>query len=108
MNKSGSGMQVIGDRILLDVTLEKKTSGGLIIPEIAKNDAESGIIMDVGPQVESPLLRYGVKVIFGRYAGTMFKFDYREYKVVREEDIMLILPPPIEHEEICNVKLLNA
>lgn len=93
---------VIGDRVAVDVTPPKTTVGGLIIPEGAKNEAQEGTIVAVGPDVKSPLITPGQRVIFGRFAGTVFVRHGEQIKVVREEDIMLIYPSHLEatdHEQ---------
>lgn len=84
-------MTVIGDRIAVDVTPPTHSQGGLILPEFAKNEAENGVILNCGPDVHSSALVPGAHVVFGRFAGTVFKLDAKHLKIVREEDIMLVL-----------------
>ncbi|MDE2101977.1 MAG: co-chaperone GroES [Patescibacteria group bacterium] len=84
-------IEVIGDRVAVDVSPKTRSDGGLIIPINAKNEAEQGIVISCGPEVKSSSLKAGAHVVFGRFAGTIFKANNRELKIVREEDVMLIL-----------------
>jgi chaperonin GroES len=84
------------DRILVSKTKpEQMSAGGIIIPSIAINDAKTGVVIAVGPKIsdnDSSLLRPGQLVEFGEYAGTVIKYDGKEYLIMREADILCILP----------------
>ena len=105
MNDIKKEIQVIGDRIALDVTPPNRSRGGLLIPSFALHETEHGVILCCGPEVHSSALAPGVHVVFGRFAGSPFEVDGRNIKVVREEDIMLIIP---EDEEESSAKLHTA
>lgn len=93
------------DRVLITrVKPETVSSGGIIIPESAVEDETKGYIVATGPLVgrtERVALavgepnRYpvpGDTVFFGQYAGTTLKHNGVEYLMMRESDIMAILP----------------
>lgn len=93
------------DRILVTrVKPEMISAGGIIIPEIAVDEETKGYVIAVGPTVgktERTTVpagepnRYpqpGDLVYFGQYAGTVMKHDGKEYLMMREADIMAILP----------------
>ena len=83
----------LGDRILIKrVEQEEKTASGLIIPDAAKEKAQTGAVIAVGPGRKNndghltPLdVKIGDVVYFGKYAGT--EAD-EEYLIVREDDIL--------------------
>ena len=87
------------DRILVRrVEEEKKTAGGIIIPETAKEKPIQGEIVAAGPGARDaagklvPLdVKVGDRVLFGKYAGQTVKVDGEELLVMREEDVMGVL-----------------
>ena len=88
------------DRVLLErfESSEQKSTGGIIIPDTAKEKPIEGKVVAVGDGTHSedgkitPLVvKAGDKVLFGKYAGTDIKVDGREYLIVRESEILAIL-----------------
>ncbi|NPA16073.1 MAG: co-chaperone GroES [Deferribacteres bacterium] len=77
---------------------ERKTKGGIIIPDTAKEKPQKGEVVAVGEGrilengQKLPLcVKVGDKVIFGKYAGTEVEIDDEKYLVMREEDIYAII-----------------
>ncbi len=77
---------------------EEKTSGGIIIPDTAKEKPQRGKVEAVGEGriLESgekvPMcVKVGDEVIYGKYAGTEIKIDGEKYLVMREDDIYAIV-----------------
>ena len=73
----------------------KKTKGGIIIPDTAKEKPEQGKIIAVGKgkvNDDGKLMAVGVKVgetiLFGKYSGSEIKVDGEEHLIMREEDIL--------------------
>ena len=87
------------DRIIVKrLEQETKTTGGIIIPDTAKEKPLKGEVIAIGKgrvNDQGKLLpldvKTGDKVLFGKYAGTEFQFDGDEYLMMREEDIYGIL-----------------
>jgi chaperonin GroES len=87
------------DRVLVRrIEQEEKTSGGIIIPETAKEKPMEGEIMAVGPGTRGddgklhPLdVKTGDRVLFGKWSGTEIKIDNEELVVMKESDIMGIV-----------------
>jgi chaperonin GroES len=87
------------DRVLLRrVDPEAKTSGGIIIPDTAKEKPMEGEVVAVGPGVRSesgalqPLdVKVGDRVLFGKWSGTEIKLDAEELLIVQEADLMGIV-----------------
>ncbi len=84
------------DRVLIKVLdSEEKTSGGIIIPDTAKEKPQEGEVIAVGPGArneDSKLTPMDVKVgdivLFGKWSGTEVKIDGKEYSIMKESDIM--------------------
>ena len=89
----------LNDRIVLKrVAEESKTSGGLFIPDTAKEKPARGKVVAVGQGKRDdagkriPLdVKEGDEVLFGKYAGTELKLDGEEHIVVTEGDILGIV-----------------
>ena len=87
------------DRVIVKrVEEERKTAGGIVIPDSATEKPIRGKVLAVekGKILESGEIRpLDVKVddtvLFGKYAGTDVKVDGEELVVMREEDIMAII-----------------
>lgn len=88
------------DRVVLRrLDEEQRTSGGLYIPDTAKEKAQEGEIVAVGSgrvlddgRVLALELKVGDKVLFSKYSGAEIKLDGQDYLVLREDDISCILP----------------
>jgi chaperonin GroES len=89
----------LSDRILvLRIEEEGKTSGGIIIPDTAKEKPQEGKVVAVGPGKldddgkKIPLeVKKEDRVLFGKYAGTEIKIDGVEHLIMREDDILGII-----------------
>jgi len=89
----------LGDRILIKrVSEEKKTSGGIIIPDTAKEKPMQGKVIAVGAGKMDedgkriPLdVKKGDNVLFSKYAGTEIKIEGEDHLIVREDDILGIV-----------------
>lgn len=87
------------DRVLvLRIQEEEKTSGGIIIPDTAKEKPQEGKVVAVGPgkpgdEGERIALevKAGDRVLFGKYAGTEIKINGVEHIIMREDDILGII-----------------
>jgi len=89
----------LNDRVIVKrVEKEQKTSGGIIIPDTAKEKPQEGEVVAVGPgkrDDDGKRIALGVKegdrILFGKYAGTEIKIDGEEHIFMREDDILGIL-----------------
>ena len=87
------------DRLLVErLEAEEKTSGGIIIPDNAKEKPQQGEIIAVGAgkaledgRKVAPEVKKGDRVLFGKYSGTEIKVEGVEYLMMREEDILGIV-----------------
>jgi len=77
---------------------ERKSPGGIVIPDTATEKPIRGKVLAVGKgkilengEVRPLDVKVGDKVLFGKYSGTEVKMDGDELLVMREEDIMAII-----------------
>lgn len=89
----------LSDRVLVKpLEAEEKTSGGIIIPDNAKEKPQKGEIVavgggkvaDNGQKVEMSLKK-GDKVLYGKYAGTELSIEGQDYLIMRESDVLATL-----------------
>ncbi|MBS1270846.1 MAG: 10 kDa chaperonin [Gammaproteobacteria bacterium] len=87
------------DRVLVRrVEEDKKTPGGIVIPDTAAEKPMQGEVVAVGNgklqdngEVRSLEVKPGDKVLFGKYSGTEVKVDNEDLLVMREDDIMGVI-----------------
>jgi chaperonin GroES len=87
------------DRILVKrVNKEEKTSGGLFIPDTAKEKPQEAEVVAIGngKRLEDgkviPLdVKPGQRILFGKYSGSEIKIDGEEHLILREDEILGIL-----------------
>ncbi|WP_341754699.1 co-chaperone GroES [Candidatus Tisiphia endosymbiont of Dioctria rufipes] len=87
------------DRIAVKpIQQEEKTSGGIIIPDTAKEKPIQGEVVAVGKGTRSengtvhPLeIKVGDKVLYGKWAGTEVKVDGLDLVIMKESDVMGII-----------------
>ena len=87
------------DRVVVEpLEQEEKTSGGIIIPDTAKDKPMQGKVTAAGPGARGedgklmPLdVKKGDVVLYGKWSGTEVKLDGKTLLIMRESDIMGIL-----------------
>jgi chaperonin GroES len=91
-------LRPLHDRIVVKrLEEEEKTSGGIIIPDTAKEKPQQGKVIAVGKgriledgKVIPLVVKEGDRVLFNKYAGTEIKIDGDEHLIMREDDILAI------------------
>jgi chaperonin GroES len=86
----------LDDRVVVEpLEAEEKTSGGILLPDTAKQKPQRGRVLAVGPgklldngQRAALNVSKGDEVIFGKYAGNDVAVERREVKILRESDIL--------------------
>jgi len=88
----------LADRVVVrPQAAEEVTSGGLIIPDTAKEKPQKGTVVAVGPgKVENGTkiemsVKEGDTVLYGKYAGTEVTIDGEDVLIMRESDILGIV-----------------
>jgi chaperonin GroES len=84
----------LADRVIIEpAAAEEKTSGGIIIPDTAKEKPQRGTVVAVGPgKKDEPMtVKPGDVVLYGKYAGTEISHEGDDYLIMRESDIVAII-----------------
>lgn len=87
-------MKPINDRVIIKpAPAEEKTAGGIIIPDNAKEKPQKGEVIAVGPGKDGNLMtvQAGDTVLYGKYAGQELHFEGKDYLIMREDDILVVL-----------------
>jgi chaperonin GroES len=87
------------DRVIVKrVEEDQKTSGGIYIPDTAKEKPIQGKVIAVGAgkrdkagKVIALEVKAGDRVLFSKYSGTEVKIDGEEHLIMREEDILAVV-----------------
>ena len=88
----------IGDRVLVELLEEEESKvGSLYVPDTAKEKPQRGKIIAVGEgrldgkDLIPMRVKVGDKVLFGKYAGVELKYEDKEYLVLNEHDILVVI-----------------
>ena len=68
---------------------QERTSGGLYIPDAAKEKPQRGRIEAIGGEVKG--VKVGDEVLFDKYSGSKISFDDTDYLILKQEDILGVL-----------------
>ena len=92
-------LRPLDDRVVIKQSdAEEKTTGGIILPDAAKEKPQIGKIIAIGP---GKLLEDGKRgemsvkkndeVIYGKYMGSEIEIDSEKYVILRESDVLGII-----------------
>src|SRR5258706_4707869 len=89
-------LQPLDDRIVVRrLEAEERTSGGIVLPDTAKEKPQKGEVVAVGPgkQMDNgrraePEVKVGDQVLFGKYSGTEVKVGGEDVIIMRESDLL--------------------
>ncbi|MGD8372673.1 MAG: co-chaperone GroES [Syntrophobacterales bacterium] len=92
-------LRPLHDRVIVKrIEEEEKTSGGIIIPDTAKEKPQQGKVIAIGKgkilengKVSPLTVKKGDRILFGKYAGTDIKIDGEEHLIMREDDILAVI-----------------
>lgn len=92
-------LKPLGDRIVVKVIEDtEQTSGGIFIPDSAKEKPQKGEVVAVGlgkmndKGEREPLdVKVGETVLYAKYAGTDIKMDGVEYKILSIKDALAVI-----------------
>ncbi len=92
-------LKPLGDRIVIKVIEDtEQTSGGIFIPDSAKEKPQKGEVVAVGEgklndkgEREPMDVKVGDVILYAKYAGTDIKMDGVEYKILSVKDALAII-----------------
>ncbi|MGQ2932622.1 MAG: co-chaperone GroES [Sphingopyxis sp.] len=87
------------DRVVVRrIEAEEKTSGGIIIPDTAKEKPQEGEVVAVGPgaraedgTITALDVKAGDRILFGKWSGTEVRIDGEELLIMKESDILGVI-----------------
>jgi chaperonin GroES len=96
---SVSTVKPLADRVFVKVSAsEEKTSGGILLPDTAKEKPQIGEVVQVGSGKRNEdgtrqelEVKIGDKVLYSKYAGTDIKLGGDEYVLLSEKDILAVV-----------------
>jgi chaperonin GroES len=89
-------LRPLDDRVVVEaLEAEEKTTGGILLPDTAKQKPQQGRVIAVGPGKLTDkgdrlalAVKVGDTVLFGKYSGSDVEVSGKEYKILREADIL--------------------
>ncbi len=92
-------LKPLADRVVLKkLDAEDKTSGGIFLPDTAKEKPQQGEILAVGPGRTDDKgtrtameVKVGDKVLFAKYSGTEVKIEGVDYLIMSERDLLAVI-----------------
>jgi len=89
-------LKPLDDRVVLEqLEAEEKTTGGIYLPDTAKEKPQIGKVIAVGPgkildngSRAAMSVKKGDEVIYGKYMGNDVEMDGKKYVILRESDIL--------------------
>lgn len=92
-------MKPLGGRVVVEpLEQEDVTSGGILLPETAKEKPQKGKVVSVGPgdrDENGKRIAMDVSVndvvLFNKYSGTEIKVDNKKLLILRESDLLAII-----------------
>jgi len=96
MAKSRFNLEPLDDRVVVKrVEAEEKTSGGIVLPDTAKEKPQKGEVLAVGPgklldngKRAKMEVKPGDTVLFGKYSGNEVELEGDEIVIIRADDIL--------------------
>ena len=93
-------LKPLHNRIVVErLEAELTTASGLIIPDSAKEKPQQGRVVSAGPGLRDKQgkriameVAAGDTVLFAKYGGTDVTLDGKEYLIMKEDDILAVLP----------------
>ena len=89
----------LGDKLLVRrVEAEKKTKGGIVLPDTAKEKPAEGVVLAIGAgklldsgERAAFQVKKGDRIIFSSYAGSEITINGEELMVMGEEDVLAVI-----------------
>jgi chaperonin GroES len=64
----------------------ERTSGGIYVPESAKEKPQRGEVRAIGKEVKN--LKVGDQILFDKYSGSKLRIDDEDCLILKEEDVL--------------------
>ncbi len=93
-------LRPLADRVIVEpLEREEQTSGGIFLPETAKEKPQEGLVVAAGPgrwdedgKKRLPLeVAVNDRVVYAKYSGTEIKLGDKKYLILGEKDILAVM-----------------
>lgn len=92
-------LRPLHDRIIVKrLEEERKSAGGIVIPDTAAEKPSMGEVVAAGPgklddhgKLVPMGVKVGEKILFGKYSGQEFKMEGADYLHMREDDVIGVI-----------------
>ena len=92
-------LKPLNDRIIVKaLEAEEKSSGGIYLPDAAREKPQQGKVLSVGPgklldngKLEKMEVKVNDVVYYARYGGTEVKIGGEEFVILRQDDVLAIV-----------------
>ena len=92
-------LKPLGGRVVVEpIEAEDVTTGGIFLPETAKEKPQKGVVLSVGPGDRNEDgeritmdVKVGDTVLYAKYGGTEIKIDGKKLLILRESDLLAIV-----------------
>ncbi len=99
MSDSKLSIRPLGDRVIVkSIEQAEKTSGGIYLPDTAKEKPQQGVVVAAGAGRKNdkgeliPMeVAVGNRVLYGKYSGTEVKIEGETYLIIKESEVLAIL-----------------
>ena len=94
-----TNIRPLHDRVIVRRIEEgEQVRGGIIIPDTAKEKPQEGEVIAVGEGKykndgtrQTPDVKTGDRVLFGKYSGSEIKIDGEEFLIMKEDEILGVI-----------------
>ncbi|HZJ18636.1 MAG TPA: co-chaperone GroES [Patescibacteria group bacterium] len=89
---------LFGNVLVKPLEAETKTASGIILPDSAKKESQTGEIKAIGPGDITPkgekipmIVKVGQKVMYKKWGGNEVKVGNEEWTIIEQKDILAII-----------------
>ncbi len=99
-DQTALNLRPLADRVIVEpLEREETTSGGILLPETAKEKPQEGLVVAAGPgrwdedgKKRLPLeVAVNDRVVYAKYSGTEIKLGDKKYLILGEKDILAVI-----------------
>jgi len=92
-------LKPLGDRIVVKaLAAEEKTSGGILLPDSAREKPQQGEVVAIGPgkvldngKTVEVDVKIGDVIYYAKYGGTEIKVGGEELVILRQDDVLAVV-----------------
>ncbi|MFH1186866.1 MAG: co-chaperone GroES [Candidatus Levyibacteriota bacterium] len=89
---------LFGNVLVKPLEAETKTASGIILPDNAKKESQTGVVMAIGPGEVTPkgekvpmIIKVGQKVMYKKWGGNEVKVGNEEWTIIEQKDVLAVI-----------------